>query len=68
MCLVVMLGERWRGGVSHFCINSPIDPIPHCIQRAYRRDEDEETGRGKERGGGLGAGQTGIKEKRERGN
>lgn len=78
MCLVVMLGERWCGGVSHFCINSPIDPIPHRIQRAYGRDEDEETGRGNERGGGfrrrsdgnkgegVETGEEGIKSKRER--
>lgn len=59
MCLVVMLSEQWSGGgVSHLCINSLIDPVPHCIQHVYSRDRD-----GKRERVRLGVGQLGIKDR-----
>lgn len=58
MCLVVMLSEqRLGGGVSHLCINSLIDPVPHCIQHVYSQYRD-----GKKERVCLGVGQMGIKE------
>lgn len=44
-----MLRQAVLEGVSHFCMNSSIDLIPHCIQHLWGRDKDGETHRGKER-------------------
>lgn len=60
MCVSGCDAERtvvW-GGVSHLCINSLIDPVPHCIQHVYSRDRD-----GKRERVRLGVGQLGIKDR-----
>lgn len=45
--LYCLLTEPEQVGFSRFCVNSLIDPIPHCVQQ-ITRDKDGDLEKGKE--------------------